>query len=343
MIMDILSKPTLSDELIAAFVDGRTTPKETQQVLRAMLTDEEVRDLIEYMIRDNDMGDIEDECEDGQTVSVSPLLVQTNKTISLSETQLPMAKMAAKSEENLCGVRCEEFIMYKRNVPFDDCELIQIAKANNWLRKDGVPLFYIGELLVRKGYYVMRRYESNLDDIKRAILEKENVIVAVNSEILYDKKDHKKTEPNHAVVVLSVGPDTVTIFEPLNKFEERIQVPLAKFMLSWEASHCYMVKIFTNPEGYTPQPIQMDSVPLNPDLTDLVEGIAENAHDVWAVDRIEEGYTYGIKRDDDLKKHPDLLPYSALTDKEKNYDRKMAINTIKLVNLLGYDIVKKGN
>ena len=257
MIMDILSKPTLSDELIAAFVDGRTTPKETQQVLRAMLTDEEVRDLIEYMIRDNDMGDIEDECEDGQTVSVSPLPVQTNKTTSLSETQLPMAKMAAKSEENLCGVRCEEFIMYKRNIPFDDCELIQIAKANNWLRKDGVPLFYIGELLARKGYYVMRRYESNLDDIKRAILEKENVIVAVNSEILYDKKDHKKTEPNHAVVVLSVGPDTVTIFEPLNKFEERIQVPLAKFMLSWEASHCYMVKIFTNPEG---KPLKPDSV-----------------------------------------------------------------------------------
>ena len=73
---------------------------------------------------------------------------------------------------------------------------------------------------------------------------------------------------------------------------------------------------------------------------DLREAIAENAHDVWAEARIEEGWTYGPVRDDAHKKHPDLIPYSALPESEKEYDRIMAFNTIKLVRKLGFKIVK---
>ena len=41
------------------------------------------------------------------------------------------------------------------------------------------------------------------------------------------------------------------------------------------------------------------------------------------------------------KQNPDLVPYTALPDNEKEYDRIMAFNTIKLVKKLGYDIVKR--
>ena len=40
------------------------------------------------------------------------------------------------------------------------------------------------------------------------------------------------------------------------------------------------------------------------------------------------------------KKHPDLIPYSSLPDSEKEYDRLMALDTIKLVKKLGFEIVK---
>ena len=73
---------------------------------------------------------------------------------------------------------------------------------------------------------------------------------------------------------------------------------------------------------------------------DLREAIAENAHDVWADARIKEGWTFGPERDDVNKKHPDIIPYSALPDSEKEYDRIMAFDTIKLVKKLGYKIVK---
>ena len=66
-----------------------------------------------------------------------------------------------------------------------------------------------------------------------------------------------------------------------------------------------------------------------------------NAHEVWAAGRIKEGWTYGPERNDKLKKHPDLIPYSELPEGEKQYDRETAMNTIKLVIKLGYDLVKR--
>ena len=56
---------------------------------------------------------------------------------------------------------------------------------------------------------------------------------------------------------------------------------------------------------------------------------------------MKEGWTYGPERDDSLKKHPDLIPYSELSEGEKQFDRETAMNTIKLVIKLGFDLVKR--
>ena len=102
-----------------------------------------------------------------------------------------------------------------------------------------------------------------------------------------------------------------------------------------------MIRVLQSADEYEPHPINVDSIPLDGDLEELEEAIAENAHDVWAKARLKEGWTYGEERDDARKKHPDLIPYSALPDIEKEYDRLMAFNTIKLVKKLGFEIVKK--
>ena len=91
----------------------------------------------------------------------------------------------------------------------------------------------------------------------------------------------------------------------------------------------------------TTHPIKLGDIALDDNLNDLTEAIAENAHDVWAAARIAEGWTYGHVRNDEKKQHPDLITYSALPEGEKEYDRIMAMNTIKLVKKLGFDITKK--
>ncbi len=96
-----------------------------------------------------------------------------------------------------------------------------------------------------------------------------------------------------------------------------------------------------NMKEYTPKPIDLSDVVLTEDLTDLREAIAENAHEIWAIDRRAEGWTYGPKRDEDKKETPCMVPYSKLPEEEKEYDRRMAMNTLKLVRKMGYDLVKR--
>lgn len=89
---------------------------------------------------------------------------------------------------------------------------------------------------------------------------------------------------------------------------------------------------------YEPKPIDTSDVILSDDLLELTEKIAENVHDVWAVGRIEQGWTYGTERNDELKTTPCLVPYSELPDSEKEYDRNTALETLKLIIKLGYKI-----
>ena len=89
---------------------------------------------------------------------------------------------------------------------------------------------------------------------------------------------------------------------------------------------------------YDPKPLDTSKIELSSDLLDLTEQIAENVHEVWSAGRIAEGWTYGEKRDDKLKQTPCLVPYSDLPESEKEYDRKTALNTLKLVIALGYRI-----
>ena len=91
---------------------------------------------------------------------------------------------------------------------------------------------------------------------------------------------------------------------------------------------------------YKPQPADLSDVTLPDGLLQLREEIAKNAHEVWAQNRMNDGWTYGPARNDALKQHPDLVAYEDLTDSERQYDRDTAMNSIKLLLKLGYRIEK---
>lgn len=93
---------------------------------------------------------------------------------------------------------------------------------------------------------------------------------------------------------------------------------------------------------YKPNPIDTSKVELPEDLLELTERIAENVHENWSVGRIADGWTYGETRDDEKKTTPCLVPYSELSDGEKEYDRVTALQTLKLIVALGYKISKEG-
>ncbi len=92
---------------------------------------------------------------------------------------------------------------------------------------------------------------------------------------------------------------------------------------------------------YVPNPINVDDVVLPKEVENLTEYIAENAHEEWARGKFKEGWVYGPKRDKEKKQSFDLIPYCELLDSEKEYDRKMAMNTLRVLYKLGYKIIKQ--
>lgn len=99
-----------------------------------------------------------------------------------------------------------------------------------------------------------------------------------------------------------------------------------------------LISPMSQANAYKPQPIDTSAVQLPPELVELTERLAQNAHDHWALLRISDGWTYGPQRDDARKKHPDLVPYSQLSEAEKQYDRRTAMETIKAILAAGYRI-----
>ena len=255
-----------------------------------------------------------------------------------------MTAMAAKQKENyLCDIECEEFILHQFGIETTHKTLLDEAYRNCWLKDKGMPLYNIGRLLEKNNLSVSRRYDSTIEDIAR-LLAKGNQLIAVidNTQLLHDVAEYT-TQPNHAVAIssISIESDEITLFNPYTE-EELTTYPLSSFLKAWIQSNHYLVVVNTTDRFvYEPYPISLDDVQLDDDLTELQEAIAENAHEIWAKARTDQGWTYGPERNDQKKETPDMVPYCNLPESEKLYDREMAMQTLKLVKKLGFEIKKR--
>jgi hypothetical protein len=74
---------------------------------------------------------------------------------------------------------------------------------------------------------------------------------------------------------------------------------------------------------------------------DLAWAIAQRLHDAWSEKKLEQGWAYGPVRDDRKKIHPDLLPYSALSDEDRSYDYEAACSALKALRDQGLALEAK--
>uniref|UniRef100_A0A3Q3FF02 Ryanodine receptor 3 n=1 Tax=Labrus bergylta TaxID=56723 RepID=A0A3Q3FF02_9LABR len=90
--------------------------------------------------------------------------------------------------------------------------------------------------------------------------------------------------------------------------------------------------------GYKPAPLDLSEVKLNAGQEVLVDKLAENAHNVWAKDRIKQGWTYGIQQDLKSRRNPRLVPYALLDERTKKSNRDSLREAIRTMVGYGYDI-----
>lgn len=323
---------SISDELLAAYMDGNTTLEETKMVLDAASDDADLKELMQLSIK------VDEELE-GMDQCFKPS----------SERPLPLLERAAKNTvDNLCAIRCEGYALRSFGIDVSDEVLEQKAKERNLLREDGMPLHNMGFLSVFYGSYTTRRYDRSLNDILKALKAGKVAITVIdNAELDLSPFQARRQDltsgynPNHAIVIksLDLKKKTIDILDP-GVSDSFKTYSLEVFREAWNDSCNYLVTI-CNHAQYDPQPQDLSDVVLENELIELREDIAENAHEVWAQARKLEGWTYGPKRDDKKKIDPDMRPYQLLPESVKKDYRRMAINTIKLVKKFGWDLVKR--
>lgn len=315
----------ISDNLLSAFLEGNTSAEETMRVIEAARHDSVLRETIRasYALDSEEYFDV--------------------------EKILPMRALAAREKANLCAVKCELHILKLYGVEKTLHDWKRQAELQGWLKDGGTPIHNIGRLLEQECFSISRTYHNSIDDLKRALEDSKVIAVVDDKELTTDvlKLNREKLEddfiganPNHAVVVTRIDGDTVFFYDPDSESERGISTEL--FKDAWQDSSCYMVKVSKRDfSHYIPHPLDLSDVELPDDLLELREAIAENAHEVWAQGRKEQGWTYGPERNDALKQTPDMVPYSDLSDEEKFFDREMAMNTIRLLKKLGYRLTKE--
>ena len=314
-------KYQISDELLAAFLDGNTNAEDTMRVLNAAEQDMELQEIIR----------IASEVDEDMAITIKPTII-------------PMTAMAAKKKETyLCDIECEEFVLHQFGIEVTHKSLLDTAYKNCWLKDKGMPLYNIGRLLEKNNLPVSRRYNSTIEEVVRLLSAGNQLIAVVDDTILCNTLSCDGQHPNHAVAIssISVETDEIILFNP-NTDEELTKYSISSFMEAWRQSNNYLVVINTTDKFiYEPSPIGLDDVELSEDLSELQEAIAENAHEIWAKNRRDQGWSYGPERNDQKKETPDMIPYCNLPESEKLYDREMAMQTLKLVKKLGFEIVKK--
>ncbi len=227
---DLSAKHILSDELIAAYLDGNATAEECLLILQAMEHDAQLRERLRVSLTvDAEMG----------------LLLQRSH-------HLPTMAMAANCQEgSFCCLQCEKFILRRRAISYDEQQLLDNALRNGWLKANGTALHNVGRHLEQAGLSVVQRYDCQLQDIAAALEQGHDVIVAVDGGELLGNPHLERIEdallgeiPDHTVVVIAcdMHAQTITLFDP-NSSNQEDTYPLARFINAWKDARNYLVTI----------------------------------------------------------------------------------------------------
>lgn len=93
---------------------------------------------------------------------------------------------------------------------------------------------------------------------------------------------------------------------------------------------------FLQSNGYKPAPLDLSAITLTPKLEELVDHLAENTHNLWAKERIQQGWTYGLNEDSEMLRSPHLVPYVKVDEAIKKANRDTASETVRTLLVYGY-------
>ncbi len=255
----------ISDELLATFLDGNTSRRETEIVLDAISCDSRLQEFIELSEAvDLEMNEIEVEIEEPARHRKSLLsssiryrsrdLIEEEANFNccyMKADNLCQKAVADDSGKNLCAIKCEAHALNVLGIDVEEKILKEIAIREKWLLPEGMPISCLGNLAERFGMNVERETHGTIRQIADALAKGNQVIAVVDGGELTGDLEQEKLEdimigeiPDHVVVITKYDSieKTVSIYNP----HESMTIETygeEQFIDAWNDSSNYLVII----------------------------------------------------------------------------------------------------
>ena len=72
-----------------------------------------------------------------------------------------------------------------------------------------------------------------------------------------------------------------------------------------------------------------------------LEELAEAAHEIWMDGKLRAGWKFALTTNKELKQHSCLVPYSELSESDKESDRDLVRGIPTILAKAGYNMVRK--
>ena len=244
---------TISDELLAAYLDGNTSPTENQMIepfLKNDMNFAEISDII------SDMPII---MNPSFSAVIDDIFLPTN---ALSEQQITDNIMDYNGEpsdiqqqySDTCAIKSQQIILNEFGIDVNEDQLVQFSYENGWYSGDGSGTLPqdVGNLLESANIPVTRQTDANVFNLVSELSQGHKVIVGVDSGELWHNKFwgwlndfFMGDTPDHALIVAGIDtsdPDNVmVIVDDPGTGEYHKAYPLDQFMDAWSDAQCYMV------------------------------------------------------------------------------------------------------
>lgn len=248
----------ISDELLAAYLDGNTSPIENLFVEASLTNDAgilEASDILSDMTMFSQVDNFNDVFSDFGLSNIfsQSISIETNTYNEVMDTNGMIPDIQQQYPDS-CAIKSQQIILNEFGIDVNEDQLVQFSYEQGWYNADGTGTAAgdVGNLLETANIPVTRQEDANVFNLVSELSQGHKVIVGVDSEELWGNKFMAWLKdffmgdtPDHALVVAGIDtsdPNNVmVIVDDPGSGEYHKAYPLDQFMDAWSDAQCYMV------------------------------------------------------------------------------------------------------
>lgn len=214
----------ISDEMLAAYLDGNATLEEREIISNANID-------IPSFIQDIQLS--------------SEIVVPTDFALDIDVNPY------MQSYADTCAIKSQQLILNDFGIPCTEDDLVQYSAERGWYNGHGTNMEDVGNLLEDAGIQCTRQCDANVFNLVSELSQGHKVIVGVDAGELWGnrfiewlKDFFLGVTPNHALLVTGIDtsdPNNIKVIvtDP-GTGETGKAYPLEQFMDAWSDASCYM-------------------------------------------------------------------------------------------------------